>query len=519
MANSAESTYMPSGGTSWYGADLNLFRHLGLASLAFVLAIAPATAQRGRDAPPAANAAGPGVLSLLPTDSVTEHVLEIGGEKLAYTATAGTLSLFDQSGERSAAIFYTAYTLKDAAPGSRPVTFAFNGGPGAASAYLHLGVVGPQVVEFAPGPDGAAPRLRDNPDTWLKFTDLVMIDPVGTGWSRAAKPDGTGNFWSVGADAQSLAKTIALYVTRNGRAASPKYLLGESYGGFRAVKVARALQQDQGTIANGIVMLSPYLEGALAGSRLALGAALQLPSLVAAELDRRGAFTAGALAEAERFAMTEYLTTLAGKPPEGEAAQAFYARVAELTGLSVEAVARGRGFVRDAYEKRMRDGRSEVFSPYDASVPRADPFPESEHAEGSDPVLDGFTRALGGAFAAYARDQLGFKTDITYTLLNREVSGKWDWGDGGRRNASTTRDIRELLALNPGFRLMIAHGRDDVVTPYGVSRYILDHTPQIGAANRAQLKLYRGGHMFYFNTDARAAFAADAAAFYRSEGL
>jgi carboxypeptidase C (cathepsin A) len=520
MAGRAASPYIGTGLISHHGAVVNrkLLRYLGLAALALALAIAPAAAQRGHDAPPAEHAAGPGVLSLLPADSVTEHILDIGGDKLAYTATAGTLSLFDQSGDRSAAIFYTAYTLKNAAP-NRPVTFVFNGGPGAASAYLHLGVVGPQVIQFAPGPDGAAPRLRDNPDTWLKFTDLVIIDPVGTGWSRTTKADDAGKFWSAGADAQSLAKTIALYVTKNGRTASPKYLLGESYGGYRAIKVARTLQQDQGTIVNGIVMLSPYLEGQLGNGRTALGAALQFPSLAAADLDRRGAFSADALAAAERFALTDYLTTLAGKPPEGDAARALYARVAEMTGLPVETVARAQGFVGQAYEKRVREGHSEVFSPYDASVAAADPFPESESSEGSDPVLDGFTRALGGAFAAYARDQLGFKTEMTYTLLNRETAGKWDWGDGGRRNASVTRDLRELLGLNPGFRLMIAHGRDDLVTPYAVSRYILDHTPQIGAPNRTQLKLYRGGHMFYFNADMRTAFAADAAAFYRSEGL
>ena len=130
------------------------------------------------------------------------------------------------------------------------------------------------------------------------------------------------------------------------------------------------------------------------------------------------------------------------------------------------------------------------------------------------------SRAPSAALSsAYARDQLGFKTEMTYTLLAHDIAGKWDWGDGGRRNASATRDLRELLGLNPGFRLMIAHGRDDLVTPYGVSRYILDHIPQIGAPNRTQLKIYRGGHMFYFAPDARAAFAADAAAFYRSEGL
>ncbi len=447
-------------------------------------------------------------------------MVDAGPDKLAYTATAGTLSLFDQSGERSAAIFYTAYTLKDAAP-NRPLTFVFNGGPGAASAYLHLGVVGPQAVDFGPRFDGATPQLRANPDTWLKFTDLVMIDPVGTGWSRAAKPDGAGAFWNASADAQSLAKTIALYVAKNGRATAPKYLLGESYGGFRAVKVARALQQDQGIVVAGIVMLSPFLEGALqlSNSRFALGAALQFPSLAAAELDRSGRFTDKALADAERFAMTDYLTTLSSRPPDGEAGRAFYGRVAEITGLPVEAVTRARGFLGDIYNKQVKDGRSQVVSAYDASFAVADPYPESESHEGGDVILDGFTRAMGGAFVAYARGELGFKTDITYTLLARDIAGKWDWGDGGRRAASSTRDLRELLGLNPGFRLLIAHGRDDVVTPYGVSRYILDHIPPIGSADRTALKVYRGGHMFYFNTDARAAFAADAAAFYRSEGL
>jgi carboxypeptidase C (cathepsin A) len=380
-------------------------------------------------------------------------------------------------------------------------------------------VVGPQAIQFAPGPDGAAPKLADNPDTWLKFTDLVIIDPIGTGWSRTPKLGDAAKFWSSDADAQSLAKAIALYVAKNGRTSSPKYLLGESYGGYRAIKVARTLQQDQGTIVNGIVMLSPYLDGQLGNGRTALGAALQFPSLAAAELDRRGAFTEGALAGDERFAMTTYLTTLAGKPPEGEEARTFYTRVAEITGLPVETVTRVRGFVREVFDKRVRKGRSEVFSPYDASVAEPDPFPESESAEGSDPILDGFTRALGGAFVSYARDQLGFKTEMTYTLLNAETAHKWDWGDGGRRGASVTRDLRELLALNPGFRLMIAHGRDDLVTPYSVTRYILDHLPPIGAPNRTQLKIYKGGHMFYFKADMRAAFAADAAAFYKSAGL
>src|SRR5512140_3101623 len=198
-----------------------------------------------------------GLLRLLPADAVTEHSIDIGRAKLAYTATAGTLAFYDQSGERNASVFYTAYVAKNAGA-NRPLTFVFNGGPGAASAYLHLGLVGPRILEL--GQDATRTELRDNPDSWLAFTDLVLIDPVGTGWSRAAKADDAKHFWSIGSDADSMAKAIALYVDKNNRGASPKYLLGESYGGLRAAKTARALQQDQGIAVSGIVMVSPLLE-------------------------------------------------------------------------------------------------------------------------------------------------------------------------------------------------------------------------------------------------------------------
>ena len=154
----------------------------------------------------------------------------------------------------------------------------FNGGPGAASAFLHLGLVGPRILDLGPdGRDAARAKLIDNPDTWLAFTDLVLIDPISTGWSRTVKPDDAKHFFNTRADADAMAKAIALYVAKNNRAASPKYLFGESYGGFRAAKVARALQRDQGINTAGIVMLSPMLEGWLTfgddGSALARGAA------------------------------------------------------------------------------------------------------------------------------------------------------------------------------------------------------------------------------------------------------
>jgi carboxypeptidase C (cathepsin A) len=325
----------------------------------------------------------------------------------------------------------------------------FNGGPGAASAYLHLGLVGPRIVAF-PGNDPTAARLQDNPHTWLAFTDLVLIDPVGAGWSRPAKADGGGAFHGVRSDAQSLAKTIALYLAKNGRGNSPKFILGESYGGFRAAKVAQALQREQGIAVSGIVMVSPLIEGALTfgSSRFELGAALQLPSLAAAELERKGTFSKEALAEAEKFALTDYLTTLAGPRPTGDAARAFYARVAQISGLPEDVVTRSRGFIRDAYVKHLRSAEGKIVSRYDASFAAADPFPEQENARGPDPLLDSLTRAYVGAFAAYARDELGFKTEMTYILLASDIAGKWDW-DGGRNSASVTDDVRELLAMTP----------------------------------------------------------------------
>src|SRR6202167_2859178 len=414
------------------------FRPLFIACVLGLAIAAPAAAadehpsrhaEQGR---PEQSGPGPGVLSLLPANSVTEHSIDVPNGKLTYTATAGTFPLFDQSGERSAAIFYTAFIAKPNEP-RRPVTFVFNGGPGAGSELLNLGLAGARIAVFGNGYDGASVHLADNPETWLAFTDLVFIDPVGTGWSRPAKPDGGSAFWEVHRDAESMAKVIALYVANNGRVSSPKYILGESYGGFRAAKVARALQNNQGIIVSGITMISPLLEGqfTFGGERFALGAALRLPSLAAAELERKGTFSAAALAQAERFALTDYLTTLAGPPLRGDAAQAFYARVAQITGLPEDVVARERGFTREAYVKNLRAGDHKIVSHYDVTFAVDDPNPESAASRGPDPILDGLVRAYGSAFVAYARDELGFKTEMTYNLLAPEISGKWDWDDGG----------------------------------------------------------------------------------------
>jgi carboxypeptidase C (cathepsin A) len=182
-----------------------------------------------------------------------------------------------------------------------------------------------------------------------------------------------------------------------------------------------------------------------------------------------------------------------------------------MTGLPVDVVAKARGYVRGAYLQHVRTS-GQVASSYDGSFAVPDPYPESASGRGSDPMLDGFSRALSGAFVGYARDELGFRTDMTYILLANDVSSKWDWGDR-RSPPGVSDDIRNLLALNPSFRLLVAHGYTDLVTPYGVSRYVLDQIPDIGGAGRVQLKLYRGGHMYYFDADSRRASSADARSF------
>lgn len=487
--------------------------HLFLAAAIASLFAMPAPGAAQSAAPPEPPAAG--LLDMLPEDAVTRHVLKRAEGDLPYTATAGTLEIRGQDGKVSAKIFYTAYVADDAPPG-RPVTFAFNGGPGAASAYLHLGLVGPRILEFDAGNrDGTRPALSDNPESWLGFTDLVLIDPAGTGWSRVADKGSEPAFYGVRADAESLAKAIMLYAQDEGRMSSPKYLLGESYGGLRAAKVATALKDSQGILVSGIVMVSPLIESGLifGSSDDPLAAALQLPSLAAAEMERKGTFSEDKVTAAEAFAMSDYLVSLAGPYPTGEAADRLYRRVAEMTGIASDRVARSRGFVGDIYTKDLDGEPGKVASPYDAALLSDDPYPETPADRGDDAILDGYTRAYGGAFAAYARDELKFSTAMTYRLLDIDVNASWDWG-GSRSNVGASRELRSLLSVTPSFRLLVAHGYSDALTPYGVSRYVIDRLPPSLAEGRASLKVYRGGHMFYTDAQERKNFSADVRAFY-----
>jgi carboxypeptidase C (cathepsin A) len=498
--------------------------------LGFLLAFAPAlhaqeAQQRdgppGREhGPPASSAQAAPHRTLLPPDSVTQHEITIAGKKLAYSATAGTLDLKDDDGETTAEIFYVSFTLNNAGDvDRRPVTYLFNGGPGAASAYLDIGAVGPRVLTFSGdgAPLPASEKVADNPNTWLPFTDLVFIDPVGTGFSRATDPEkAQKQFWGVNQDIDTLGDIIRLLLAKSGRLTSPVYLAGESYGGFRVSRLAEVLATEHGVTPAGIIMVSPIIEFGLSfgGPLGPLPWALRLPSYAATELGDK-ALAKGALDDAEHFALHDYLVMLVAGPSEGPAAKPVFEKLAQLTGLSVDSITRWRGRIAvDDFLNERHQNDGQVLSRYDATVREVDPNPWAFDGY-DDPVLDATIGPFTSAFVAYTRDELGYKTDQPYELLSRDVSKHWDWG-GGRTSPNSvgaSNSLRKALALEPKLKVMIAHGVSDLQTPYMMSRYIKDQMPD-ALGSRISLKLYLGGHMMYLRPQSRDQLHADAAQFY-----
>ncbi|UCI06651.1 S10 family peptidase [Mesorhizobium sp. B1-1-8] len=464
-----------------------------------------------------------GVLSLLPPPQVTEHSITLAGHKLDYQAKAGTLSLLSGKGDVTAEIFYVAYTQQSPAPTKeRPITFVFNGGPGAASAYLHLGALGPRIIttaangEFLPSPQ----KLIDNPDSWLDMSDLVFVDPVGTGYSREAPGQDTKAFWGVNQDASSIGAFIRLYLAQNGRTGSPLFLAGESYGGFRAALLARTLQEDVGLSPNGIVLISPALEFMLVRPDQfdQLHWALELPSLAATRLKGDGVSgdaLRDRLAGVEHYALGDYLMALnSGLEQGGKLASG---RVSEITGLPLELVQ--RNFARipiGLFAKEFQRAKGKVLSPYDALVATSDIAPESAHIAGPDPVLDRSVPVLTSAFVAYARDELNYHTDVSYRLLNGEISHNWDYGTSGQGYAGVMNDLQRARSLNPSLGVVIVNGYTDLVTPYLASRYLVNQIPSLADAKPIRLDVVEGGHMMYLRPDGRRALKEAASELYQA---
>lgn len=444
-------------------------------------------------------------------DHTTRQTLALPSGPLPFTAVVETLKLANPKGEPQAEIVTTAF-LRDPEPNAppRPVTFAFNGGPGAASAWLDVGAIGPWrvPVRFVPGQDAS---LVDNAETWLPFTDLVFIDPPGTGYSRAlVTGDAAKPFATVGGDIDTLATTVRRWLEAHDRLTSPKFVIGESYGGFRAPRLARKLQDDQGVGVNGLVLLSPVLDfNGFQAPYNPLRWAAAIPALAAAS---RHAKSRADVQDAEDYARTDYLTDLLRGTQDQAATARLVARTAALTGLPPEVVQRHAGRIDTFTALRDRDPGT-VASPYDATVSIPDAFPERTFASAPDPVLDGLRAPVTTAMLQVYR-RLDWQPEGApnrqYELLNEAVNNAWDYGRSNVRPEALTA-LRQYLALDGTARVLVEHGLYDLVTPYFTSVLLLDQVPRVGAPGRLSLQAHAGGHMFYLDDASRAALRDDAA--------
>jgi len=454
---------------------------------------------------------------------------------VAYTATA-KWTVLRKKEKPSAEIFSVAY-VANSTDLDRPVTFVFNGGPGASSAYLHMGAVGPQRVAFPA--DGTLPtmppRLVQNDESWLAFTDLVFVDPVGTGFSRIIEADKKNGddkkpgddadpkeYFGYKRDLESLGEFMSRWLSANGRWGSPILIAGESYGGYRVGKLVRVLQENTGIGLNGAILISPALEiGGLNPDDYAIAPWVDVvPTMAAAAAfhGRSRVFERGTPVEevqrgAEEFATTDYAVFLTrGASLPGDERERILGRLADFIGLTPEFVTRAEGRVelRTFTRELLRDERK-VLGAYDLTITTIDPFPDRAAFEGPDPTLGGISAAYTAAVNRQLRGEIGVETDREYQLLSLEVNQ--DWKNDQPKHfflppEGATDDFRYGMALNPHMKAFITHGRYDLVTPYYTSdrlRNLMRLDPSI--ADRLTVRHFGGGHMFYAWEDSRKAFA------------
>lgn len=447
--------------------------------------------------------------------SVTHHQIQINGRVLRYTATAGRLPIKEAAGKTDALMFYVAYTLDGADPTHRPLTFAFNGGPGSASIWLHMGALGPRkVVLQKEGFLPAAPyRLEDNANTLLDKSDLVLIDAIGTGFSRPASATVGKKFWSLTGDIQSFGEFIRLYITRNERWSSPLYLFGESYGTTRSAGVAGYLS-DRGISFNGIVLLSTVLafESLEFSKTNDEPYPLILPTYtmiaayhhkLAPELSENLERTR---AEVEKWASNDYTRALAkGDSLSAQDRQSVIDALARYTGLSKELIDQNnlridvQTFTHYLLaDQKLRVGRLDGrFTGPDPQGFAGTRFFDPTSAQTGPP----FTSVLND----YLRRELNYKTDMPYYVMAHEAWGdafKWTWGDAGEGWPDTATALRQAMVKDPYLKVRVLEGYYDLATPYYAVNFTMDHLDLTSKyRNNISYETFPAGHMVYLDAD------------------
>lgn len=457
---------------------------------------------------------------------VTTHEAMIGGQSVRYTATAGMLPQMDDAGKVKANVFFVAYEREGQDKATRPVTFAFNGGPGSSSVWLHMGALGPRKVEFGPDGEALAPpaRLVDNEFSWLDVTDLVFIDPVSTGFSRPVEGENGNQFHGLQEDVRSVGDFIRLYCARYQRWQSPKFLAGESYGTTRAAGLAGYLQDELGMYLNGIVLVSSVLDFSTISfdSNNDTPFWLFLPGYTATAWyhkklapDLQADFQK-AVEEARRFASGEYLLALAGGdalPAEKRAAVAE--KLARYTGLSPEFLKRANLRVTmGSFAKELLRDRGQTIGRFDSRYTGID---RSGNGGGPDydPSHAAITGPFTGAFNTYVRTELGYESDQNYEVLTGKVQ-PWNFSSATNRYASVADTLRSAMTKNPSLRVMFCAGYYDLATPFFAAEYTAAHLGlEESLRSHVRMSFYEAGHMMYLRRADHAKLKADAAAFIR----
>jgi carboxypeptidase C (cathepsin A) len=483
-------------------------------------------AQRKPEAKPETKGEAPKEVSV-----TTEHSVRIGGQEVPYKATVGSILIKNDEGDPTALIYYTAYTRTDVKDLShRPLSFLYNGGPGSSSIWVHMGAYGPRrVVTTDAAPSGAAPyQIVDNQSSLLDKSDLVFIDPVGTGFSHAVGKAKDKDFWGVDEDVHSLAKFVMTYVTRNDRWNSPKFLIGESYGTFRSVALGNYLQSHDGMYLNGIVLMSSVLDlGTISfypGEDLAF--VLYVPSYAATayyhhvltpEPSNLDAF----LQQARQFAETKYADALLqGDKLSATDKAAIAKELAHFTGLSEDYLLKADlrvalpQFMAELQRKReLATGRLDSRF----SGPTPDPLAEYSFY---DPQSVAITGAFTAAWHHYLRDELNYKTDDTYHVAANGAGRSWDWkhnagrGYGFPGSPNVEPDLVQALITNPHLQIEVENGYYDLATPFFETEYTMDHLGlPAKLRSHIQLKYYESGHMMYVHEPSLVKLKANVGAF------
>ncbi|MEA2002990.1 MAG: peptidase S10 [Actinomycetota bacterium] len=464
----------------------------------------------------------------------TTHTVNIAGIDVDYTATAGRLLLTEEEGKKKASFFFVAYTRNEVDDTSkRPIVFAFNGGPGSSSVWLHLGALGPRrVLMDDDGMPYTPPgRLVDNAYSILDVADLVFIDPVGTGFSRAIPNEDAKDFHHFKKDIEAVGEFIRVYLTRHHRWGSPKFLAGESYGTTRSAGLAGHLYTRHGIALNGLMLISSILNFQTAGFDGATGTFRRgndLPYIVFLPTYAATAWYHGRLSkkdqkrplrefldEVEQFASNEYtLALFQGNALAPERFKKIARRVARYTGLSEQYVSRYdlRIEILRFCKELLRD-QGRTVGRIDSRYTGIDRFKDGDSFE-ADPSMDATMGVYTSALNAYMRDELDYESDLPYEILSMETWQNWDYEDFKNAYVDVSETLRNTITRTKFMKVFVANGYLDLATPYFATEFTFNHLGlDESLRDNVTMEYYDAGHMMYVHLPSLAKMANDLRSF------